>query len=256
MASTLVIQSHRNPLPFGWMHNCVDSVRQWAAQRNYDYRWLGDELFAAVGEHLLRKTRKQPVVATDLARLIWLQRGLAEGYDRVVWCDADFLIFDAQSFELPDADTAVGREVWVQTDGAGKLRSYVKVHNAFLMFARGNSFLDFYAETAARLLRLNHGRIPPQFIGPKLLTALHNIVQLPVMERAGMLSPPVLRDLILGGGPALDRLRADSNEMPGGVNLSASLCAAEGFTEDEMTSVIETLRDHGCRAPELKLDNR
>jgi hypothetical protein len=67
-----------------------------------------------------------------------------------------------------------------------KLRAYVKVRNAFLMFRKGNHFLDFYTATAQRLLRLNQGSMPPQFIGPKLLTALHNVAICPVMETAGM----------------------------------------------------------------------
>jgi hypothetical protein len=50
---------------------------------------------------------------------------------------------------------------------------YVKVHNAFMMFRQGNHFPDFYTDAAERLLDLNQGAMPAQFIGPKLLTALH-----------------------------------------------------------------------------------
>lgn len=222
MSSTLVLQSHREPLPLPWLGRCIDSVAGWCRSFGYDYRWVGDELFDRVDNDLLDRTRTQNVIATDLARLEWLKAGLADGYDCVVWCDADFLIFNAAAFILPDTPYAIGREVWVQQDDA-RWRVYNKVHNAFLMFRRGNVFLEFYADTAARLLRLNAGTKPPQFIGPKLLTALHNVVQCPVMENAGTLSPEVIDALVAGGGVALDKFRSHSPVPLAGANLCASL---------------------------------
>jgi hypothetical protein len=245
MPDTLILQSHREPLPHGWLRACIDSVHAWADERGFDYRWLGDELFAPLDASILEKTRAQPVIATDLARLRWLQRGLADGFRRVVWLDADFLVFDPAGFELPGEPYALGREVWVQPGKNGGFRSYAKVHNAFLMFCRGNAFLDFYADTAERLLRLNQGGMPPQFIGPKLLTALHNIARCPVMEAAGMLSPAVMCDLLAGGGGALELFREQSKLPPAGANLSGSLAEAEGFSEAEMSSLIRGLVREG-----------
>jgi hypothetical protein len=141
----------------------------------------------------------------------------------------------------------VGHEVWVQLDRSQKLKAYKKVHNAFLMFRQGNHFLDFYADTAERLLQLNQGSMPPQFIGPKLLTALHNIVQCPVLETAGMLSPVVIHDLLQGGGKALDLFRAKSPVGLFGANLSASLVKGEGVSEGDMDQLIEILYQSGCR---------
>ena len=244
MPRSLVIQSHRQPLPYAWMRQCLDSVQDWARDRGYLYRFLDDALFEHVDADLRDKLRDRPVIAGDLARLRWMQQLLDRDCDCVVWCDADFLIFDAPGFELPATDCAVGSEIWVQRD-RGRMRVYPKVHNAFLMYRRGNALLDFYADTAARLLRLNQGSVPPQFIGPKLLSALHNIARFPVMDTAGMLSPVVIRDLLAGGGPALDRFREASPALPAGVNLSASLCAAEGFDETAMSRLIETLLQDG-----------
>ena len=223
MPATLVIQSHRDPLPFEWLRLCLDSVTSWAQDNRFEIRFIGDELFDLVEPDLFEKIGAQTVIASDLARLKILQQGLVEGFDRVIWCDADFLIFDPAQFLLPDTDFAVGRELWVQRDNSAKMRTYKKVHNAFLMFRRGNHFLDFYCDAAERLLRLNQGRMAPQFIGPKLLTALHNIIQCPVMEAAGMLSPLVMRDLIEGQGAALSLLRQQSPSALAGVNLSLSL---------------------------------
>jgi hypothetical protein len=245
MPDTLVIQSHREPLPFSWLRRCLDSVEDWARLNRYEYRYIGDELFATLDRELLEKTRTQPVIASDLARLVSLQRGLAEGFDRVVWCDADFLIFDAVRFLLPDEDFALGREVWVQHDKRQQLRAYVKVHNALLMFRRDNHFLDFYQDAAERLLRLNQGTMPPQFIGPKLLTALHNIVQCPVMESAAMLSPLVIRDRLAGQGEALQLFQQKSTVAPAGANLSSSLTRREGLSDADMNQLIDLLTEEG-----------
>ena len=245
MPATLVIQSHRDPLPFRWLRPCLDSVERWACASGYDYRYVDDELFDSVDARLLKKFGKQKVILSDLARLKWLQGGLVEGYQCVVWCDADFLIFDQKRFLLPETAYALGREVWVQQDKTGKLRIYRKAHNALLMFRQDNHFLDFYADTAERLLRLNRGAMPPQFIGPKLLTALHNIAICPVMECAGMLSPLVMRDLLVGKGDALDLFRDKSPESIAGANLSSSLTEAEGFSEVDMETLITILRDKG-----------
>ncbi len=244
MNATVVIQSHRAPLPQAWLEPCLESVRDWAAARDFDYRFVGDELFASIAPAIRAKTREQLVIAADLGRLHQLGQALADGYACAIWCDADFLIFAPDAFELPETAFALGREVWVQ-DEAGRLKVYRKVHNAFLMFRRGNAFLDFYADSAARLIGLNRGGMPPQFIGPKLLTALDNLVQCPVMEAAGMLSPRVLEDILAGGGPALTLMLERSDIAPAGANLSASLAAASGLDDARMQAVIDRLLARG-----------
>jgi len=245
MSATLVIQSHRDPLPFDWLRACIDSVEDWSRSNGFEYRFIGDEIFDLVAPELLQKIGSQTVIATDLARLEVLQQALSQGYQRVVWCDADFLIFDPQKLILPQVDFAFGREVWVQRDGNGKLRAYSKLHNALMMFRRENPCLDFYLDSAKRLLTLNQGGVPPQFIGPKLLTALHNIAQFPVIETAAMFSPLVLRDLLAGGGQAVDLLLQKSAAVPAGGNLSSSLSEAEGFTQSEMQTLIGKLLSKG-----------
>jgi len=247
MADTLVIQSHRRPLPFGWLEPCLDSVAGWARFNDYDYRFIGDEIFDYIDPALRARLAARPVIASDLARLKALQQGLAEGYRCVVWCDADMLVFRPREFRLPRTEFALGREVWIQRAATGGWRSYFRVHNALLMFARGNAFLDFYADTAERLLRLIEGPVPPQFIGPKLLAALHNIGQFPVMESAAMLSPPVLRDLLAGGGEALALMCRKSVDSPAAANLCASLTADQGFSEFDMQRLIDGLLARGLR---------
>ncbi len=220
--TTLVIQSHRQPLTTGWLAPCLETVHAWAEMQGFDYRFIDDEIFDLLPVDLRKKTRDQRVIASDLARLLALRAALAEGYEAAVWCDADFLVFEPSRLTLPDEPYALGREVWVQADGR-RLRSYVKVHNAFLLFRRGNAFLDFYLDTAERLVRAHRGPMVPQFVGPKLLTALHNIVGCPVVEQAAMLSPEVARDVLAESGPALRLFMQNSRARPAAANLCASL---------------------------------
>ena len=241
MSDTLVIQSHRAPLPWPWIAPCLDSVRDWCAMNAYQYRFMGDELFDRIPVALLKKTQHQCVIATDLARLLILQDALKNGYETVIWMDADFLVFNPSALSIPDEPCAVGREVWVQQDKQGKLKSYKKVHNAFLMFRKGNSFLDFYADTAQRLLTQIQGPMPPQFIGPKLLTALHNVANLPVLETAGMLSPMVIKDILAAEGAALDMFIKHSVQPVAAANLCGSSCEQDEVTGEEMACLIETL---------------
>lgn len=244
MSSTLIIQSHRLPLPYPWLAQCLESVRRWCELNHFEYQFLSDELYDYMPEDLVEKVVDQKVIASDLARLNVLQDALSKGFGAVVWLDADFLVFDPINFVLPDDAYAVGREVWVQRDKQGKLKVYKKVHNAFLMFRKGNSFLDFYSESAERLLRQNQGGMPPQFIGPKLLTALHNVTQLPVMESAGMLSPLVIKDVVRGGGGALQHFVKYSDYPIAGANLCTSSREREEVTCAEMEQLISVLSEN------------
>ena len=239
-SDTLVVQSHGGPLACSWLEQCLESVRDWSRARSCDYQFLGDEIFNRVPVDLLERIQHK-VVATDLARLLVLKEALAIGYKTVVWMDADFLVFDPARLVLPDADYALGREVWVQRDSTGTLKVYRKVHNAFLMFRQNNNFLNFYLETAMRLLSLNTGTMPPQFIGPKLLTALHNIAQLNVLECAGMLSPLVIKDIIRGQGPSLEKFNGSTSEPIAAANLCISSCDRNELSAAEMEQLIDLL---------------
>ena len=243
MHDTLIIQSHRSPLPYAWIERCLETVRDWCVINNYEYHFIGDDLFDSLPENILEKTQHQKVIATDLARLLTLKNALNKHYQTVIWLDADFLIFNPTEFVIPDWSYAVGREIWVQHDKNDKLKVYKKVHNAFLMFRNDNRFLDFYTDTAERLLSQNVGTMPPQFIGPKLLTALHNVALLPVMETAGMFSPMVIKDLLQGAGPALDLFVEQSPHPVAAANLCISSCDKNDVSDKEMEKLINTLCD-------------
>ncbi len=241
---TIILQSHAPDALTPWLRKCLASVEAWAALVGADYRFQGDELFDHIPAWVRDKVAPQTVIATDLARLRLMQQALRESYDRALWLDADMLVFAPERLPVPKDPHAVGREVWVQHSSGG-LKAYRKVHNAFLMTTRDDTFLPFYADAAERMLTRAKPPLVPQFIGPKLLTALHNMTDLHVEERAGMLSPLALRDVLTGGGAALEQTLAGHKVPPAAFNLSASYMGrkSDGVlnTEADYEAVIEKL---------------
>ena len=232
--TTVVIQSHTLPLPRPWLAHCLETVRAWAEQNGFSYQFQGDSLFDLLAPYpfLGRYSR---VIQSDVARLLWMEQCLADGYERVIWLDADMLVHCPEAFTVPSAAFSVGREVWVQETAPNRYKAYVKVHNAWLHAGKGSVDLPFYRETALRLLARNSAGVPAQFVGPKLLTAMHNIVGFGVNERAGMLSPEVARAYLSDDKPhrALDLFLSRHRENPAALNLSASCetgaMRADGF---------------------------
>ena len=168
----------------------------------------------------------------------------------MLWLDSDFLIFKPEQFELPRKQAgalgyALGREVWVQEKAGGGLKAYKKVHNAALYFRKSNAFADFYIAHAMQLLSALTGNVPAQFIGPKLMTALHNVVGCPVMERAAMFSPLVVEDVVRGQGAALALMRQKSACAPSGANLCSSMVASGQLNHSTMQAAVECLSGEG-----------
>lgn len=206
------------------MATCRRSVEGWAKDQGWDYRFRGDDLFDLVPNDIRQAFSAQRPLLADIARLKWAREVFDQDprAERVIWLDADVLLFAPQDVVLPDADFAVGRQVWIQPDTKDKLRVYRQVHNAVLAIKRTTPTLDFLIQTATDLATRHDGPASPQLLGPKLLTALHNIVGFGVIEGVGMASPRVLADISAGGGPAYDLLRQDSAGPIGALNLCAS----------------------------------
>ena len=237
--STLVLQSHMTPLPHAWIEQCLSSVRAWARNRSFAYKFIGDETFQLVDTLIRDRYKDRPVILSDLARLIEMERGLKEGFDAVIWLDADTLILKPDVFHPLESEFVVGREHWIQQGSNGTLTTHSKVHNGYLYAREGSVSLPFYAGVSSRFLKSQHGQVPDQFIGPKLLTALHNVVQFEVQETAAAFSPAVIKDVINGGGPAQELLRSCSKTLPAAVNLCASSVRKGELSDDDMLQFIQ-----------------
>ncbi|MGI9328585.1 MAG: hypothetical protein ACR2PZ_25445 [Pseudomonadales bacterium] len=249
---TIVYQSHKTPLHPSWIHQCTASVREWATTQRFDYQLLGDELFDLLPRTLFAKVAQQRTIAADLARLRLLQRGLQQSYERVIWIDADVLILQTASWKVGDSSHGFGREVWVQETAQG-LKTYRKIHNAVMLFCQQDPVLEFYRLAAERVVeRHRAGPLAPQIVGPKLLTALHNLVGFDVIEDAGMLPPLVAQGLLQGGGSALQAFNVASTMAPKALNLCSSLLDEQHQLGIDMHAVIASLLDPD-QMPLLKL---
>ena len=197
----------------------------WARELGYDYHFQGDDaLELAPPWYRAKLAGRSPIVA-DLARLLLIRDALAKGYQRACWIDADVLLFAPERLHLPDDDEcAFGREYWVQRNRDGRWQVRRNVHNAVCSFVTGCPVLPFLIHTTERIIcRADPRHIAPQMVGPKLLTALHNLTGFGLIDTIGALSPAVLDDVELGGGEALRAMLAAAPEPLAGVNLCASV---------------------------------
>ena len=260
--STVVVQSHRAPLPHAWLEPCLASVASWADGCGYDYRFVGDELFDLLSERERLICASQPVVASDLARLRLCQTVLAEGASSVVWCDADSLVFDPAAVELAANGCAFGRELWLQEPPAqttARPRLYKKIHNAFMQFSAADPVLDFYEFAATRMLAKHGGNaqaqpdnrdkaMVAQFLGPKFLSHLHNVVDFQVLEHAQVISPLLAHALLDRDPKLLDRYCSAWQTPAAVVNLCASEVVRGSLDDAQMQRLIELLLTEGANA--------
>lgn len=248
-SNTLVFQSfRRGPHPL-WLTLCLQSVERLAAHRGWDYAFIGDELFDPLPTWFADKMSGRGPILSDLGRLL-AARDYLNTYQRVIWLDADVLIFSPERFTLPTGSFGFGRERWVQPKSKGRgWRVHRSVCNALCYFERGNPFLDFYIYTCQTMIRqADPNFIAPQMIGPKLLTALHNLSRLPVTECIGSASPDLLIDVTRGEGAALDyylnsgiskSTERDAHiEIEAGLNLCHSLINAETYRGTRLSEAI------------------
>ena len=150
---------------------------------------LGDELFDILPAHLSLQDAPQGLAATDLARLLWCRHFLNEGYERVVWADADILVLYPALFEIPDLPYALCRELWTGTEGENVVRSAWAVNNCFMLFARGNPFLDQYIAASIEAGSGRSEELARAALGPNLLGRINEQQPLPQIITVPTLSP-------------------------------------------------------------------
>ena len=224
---TLIFQSCHALGRAEWLKSCLHSTQAWAEACGYDYYLTGDEMFELLPEWYLKKTPSRKAPAADLGRLLLARQYLERGYQRVIWLDADVYIFDPDHFEINVlSGYAFGREVWVQPDNKkkGGIKAYWNAHNALCIFVDNNNFLDFYIDSCLSIMKnVEADHFPAQLVGPKFLTALHHLVQFPLLDEVGMVSPLVASDLVKGKGPALDLMLKKLKGPMRAANLCSSL---------------------------------
>ena len=225
---TLVVQSAAAQRS-AWIDRCLNSVRNWADVAQYDYRFMGDEIFEFVPAWYVAKCTDKLPVATDLARLVWMQQLLQQdAADCVIWLDADVLVFAPHLRIAPQTTCLFGYEHWVQPK-RGKAGFEVRgnVHNAVAAFRQGCPILPFLIEVIQRLMRrADPDHIAPQMMGPKLLNHLHNLADFELTHQVGAVSPDLLTELAGTPGAAMAAWTRRLREPMLAANLAASTAGA------------------------------
>ncbi|MEO1610743.1 MAG: hypothetical protein AAFU55_00045 [Pseudomonadota bacterium] len=231
---TILLQSHKPPPWPRWIERCVDSAAAWARRRSIPSLFLNDELFEDLPPEFLRLTAGDVLPRTDIGRLLWMRRLHDEGWERVIWLDADVLVFDDR---LAFDGDAVGKEAWVTGGGAGAPCVTRKVNNCVLCFDAGSAHLARYLD--ACLARAASLTGPPgrMAFGPDLMTELHLTRSFPLHPDVAMFSPRVLEALAAGGGPALDAHQS----AWGGAPMAANLCASLSDNEEVIDVAVDRL---------------
>ena len=198
--TTVILQSYREVNMTPWVEACLESTRLWARANRYEYRFMGDALLEKVPVWYRDKLAGRTTMMTDLARLVWLRETLSEGVGVAVWLDADTLVFAPDRLRVVlEGSCQFGAERWVQVDAVQKRRVYRNVHNAYMAFRRDSAVLPFLIEVVEDLVRrVDAARVPPQFVGPKLLTSLHNTVGFDVNPAFGAISPLLAEEILQG----------------------------------------------------------
>ncbi len=218
---TVVLQSFRTHGVPRWITASMDSVRAWADTQGWDYAFMDDAFFALAPEWVRKRCADNIYAVTDICRLEWAKAKLAEGYERVVWADADVLVFAPQDMTLA-AGTGHGfaRELFLHVDERGRTTPMHGVNNALMAFEQGDTVLDAYLEECYAVLRaLPPGPVPRTVLGPALLVKFAGKVQLRAIERVGLFSHAVMEGIAAGGGPITQEYLRHSRTPPAGANL-------------------------------------
>ncbi|MBZ5524488.1 MAG: hypothetical protein LAP21_19795 [Acidobacteriia bacterium] len=248
-SSTVVVQSFREYDVPPWVERCLATVKAWAGQRGFSYRMKGDEFLQLAPDWYRRKARNFITVAADLARLLFARECLNEGFDRVIWVDADMVVFRPGLLRVDvDAPYAYCREVWIETHGDGRFEPQLKVNNAACAF-RGDSraHLEEYIESCISIVRELPRVRDHTEVGTRFLTALHRQKPLPILPGFGLLCPAMMKALLRKDDALLNRFVEWQGDPLYAVNLCNFLRAKQkggpGIGDEMYSAVIDTLLD-------------
>ena len=220
---TLIVQSYRTTQVPGWIHTALSTVKQWTTSHHFDYQFLDDEFFNWAPAWVRQQFSSHLFPLTDLARLYLLKDGLKRGYQRVVWIDADVLIFDPENFSV---DTAGGfafcREHMLTQLPDGEIRpERPGINNAVMVFEQNQPMLDFYLYAAeSRLKHTPPSKLQRTALGPDLLQKLSSVLPLELLTHVGLFTPLLMQELAAGHS-RVAKLYAGQSGVP---VTAANLC--------------------------------
>ena len=214
---TLVYQSFRTRDVPAWMDTCMSSVREWAEMQGFAYRFIDDAFFGYAPEWFREMVKNQRHLVSDMARLELARLYLEEGWERVIWVDADIYICDPREFHISsEKNYWLCEELWVFPRD-GQWRFSRRANNAVLSFSQGNSFLDFYRNACQRIVRSKHGKLRHTEIGTSFLAGISHL--LPLLNDVAIFSPCLLAAFYQNDPVAISRYLQEFSAPMRAVNL-------------------------------------
>lgn len=231
---TIVYQSYRTANVPTWIERCLSSVRDWARTQGHDYHFAGDEFLELAPAWYRQKAGMEICPVADLSRLIMADKLLSQGYDLVIWVDADILIFNPEGLRPQlRQGFAFTHELWTYVSDKGRPAVLQRVNNSVMLFAKQNVHLGFFVDAC---LQLAHTRkaVGKLDVGTDFLTKLRNILPFALLENVGMLSPPLMQDIAHGTSGFLQTYAQALRAAPVCANLCASLQdqSVDGFSTE------------------------
>ena len=182
--TTLVFQSFRRDAVPKRIHWCIQSVRGWCESNGFMYRFLGDELLDVVPDWVRSKCADSILPVTDLGRILWAKRFLDEGYGRVIWIDADVLVFAPHLFSIPSgADFFLCRETWVDLKKLDEQYGH-RINNSISVYNSGSTFLRSYISLCFEIARTKD-RIGSLDLGTMLFGGNSSEIDIPLLRNVG-----------------------------------------------------------------------
>lgn len=243
---TLIYQSYRKHHVPEWIKHCLASVESWTRNEGFEYRFIDDELFEYAPGWYRRKVKNNVQLVSDLSRLILARKFMQEGFQRVIWVDADMLIFDPENFTIETTDEiSFCRETWVDADLQGNIIHQKNVNNSISVFQQQNAFLNFYIEACLKIVEAS-GETPSQVqVGTSFLTTLNKVYPLSLIQNVGIISPALVHDLLTQRKDFIEKYL----EWHGSSVYAANLCGSKEnmvfnevkINESAMGQVVEIL---------------
>ena len=187
---TLVYQSFRTTNVPNWINTCLSSVKKWSDLCGFTYCFIDDAFFDYAPEAFKQAVNNQRHLVSDLARLELAHHYLEQGWERVIWVDADLIICDPENFSIDNsASYLFCRELWMTLRDDNIVFSE-RVNNSIAVFCKNNNFLDFYRSACHVIVKNKQPKLAHTDIGTGFLTKLIDV--LPLIKTSVVFSPFLL----------------------------------------------------------------
>jgi len=219
--STVILQSFRRHDVPEWIRHCMASVENYAASRGWTYHCMDDRFFDLAPAWVRERCHGHVYALTDVCRLQWLSDTLAQGAQRVVWVDADVIIFAPENLHIhTPRGHAFAHELYLQVEPDGRLTALEGLNNAVMAFTNHDTVLPRYLAACLDQLRTEAtGPMPRTVLGPSLLRTWDRKEPLDRIQGVGLFTYGIMSELARGGGPLLDAYLQRSPSPLGAANL-------------------------------------